>query len=612
MANHKMIEQLYQQGMLSDLDIQFGRFMAQLSGEEYSELALAAAMASHYQGEGNICFDLSSVSGKPVLEDGTKDLVFPELKKWQSMLEKSPVVGSPGDFRPLILNGSRLYLYRYWDYETKLANILKARTGEDWEKVDERVLKDGLGRLFKEDGQEETDWQKVAGFASVLKRFCVISGGPGTGKTFTVAKILALLLEQPGAEKVRIALAAPTGKAAARLQEAIKNSKEKLNCTEEIKKLIPEEASTIHRLLGSVPDSPYFRHNAEKPLSAEVVIIDEASMVDLALLSKLAQAVPPSARLILLGDKDQLASVEAGAVLGDICDTGKVHGYSQKFCNVLKQIAGEDVACPAEGGDGPGIKDSIIQLRRNYRFGAVSGIGEVSRAVNEGDGIGAMELMKGGSYSDIHWKELPRAEVLPAVLKDRIIEGLSAYLRETEPAKAFDLFNRFRILCALREGPHGVHYMNILVEQVLKNEGLIKRNGRWYIYRPVLITRNDYNLRLFNGDVGITLPDPNLENELRVFFPATDGSMRTFPPLRLPDHETVYAMTVHKSQGSEFDHVLFLMPDRSVPVLTRELVYTAITRAKEKVEVWGKEEVFQGAVSRRIGRISGLRENLWG
>ena len=298
--------------------------------------------------------------------------------------------------------------------------------------------------------------------------------------------------------------------------------------------------------------------------------------------------------------------------MGDICDTGKVHGYSQKFCNVLKQIAGENVACPAEGGDGPGIKDSIIQLRRNYRFGAVSGIGEVGRAVNEGDGIRAMELMKGGSYSDIHWKELPRAEVLAAVLKDRIIEGLSAYLRETEPAKAFDLFNRFRILCALREGPHGVHYMNILVEQVLKNESLIKRNGRWYIYRPVLITRNNYNLRLFNGDVGITLPDPNLENELRVFFPATDGSMRTFPPLRLPDHETVYAMTVHKSQGSEFDHVLFLMPDRSVPVLTRELVYTAITRAKEKVEVWGKEEVFQGAVSRRIGRISGLRENLWG
>jgi exodeoxyribonuclease V alpha subunit len=606
-----MIERLYQQGILSDLDIQLGRFMAKLSGGENPELSLAAAMASHYQKEGNICVNLSSVAGKPLLEDRTGGVVFPELKKWQNILEKSPVVGRPGDFRPLILDGSRLYLYRYWDYEIKLANILKARPGEDWEKVDEGALKDGLARLFPEDGQEETDWQKVAAFTSVMKRFCVISGGPGTGKTFTVAKILALLLEQPGAEKIRIALAAPTGKAAARLQEAIKNSKEKLNCREEIKKLIPEEASTIHRLLGSVPDSPYFRHNRGNPLSAEVVVIDEASMVDLALLSKLAQAVPSTARLILLGDKDQLASVEAGAVLGDICDTGKIHGYSQKFCDALKKIARENAACPTEGGDGPGIRDSIVQLRRSYRFGAVSGIGEVSRAVNEGDGIRARDLMKSGSYEDIQWKELPRPEALPAVLKDRIIEGFSAYLKETDPAKAFDLFNRFRILCALREGPHGVHYMNLLVEQILKDEGLIKRDGRWYPGRPILITRNDYNLRLFNGDVGITLPDPKLGNELRVFFPAPDGSMRTFPPLRLPDHETVYAMTVHKSQGSEFEQVLFLMPDRIVPVLTRELIYTAITRARGKVDVWGREGVFGEAVLRRIERLSGLREALW-
>ena len=201
---------------------------------------------------------------------------------------------------------------------------------------------------------------------------------------------------------------------------------------------------------------------------------------------------------------------------------------------------------------------------------------------------------------------------MPAALRGRIIEGYSPYLREPDPAKAIDLFNRFRILCAHREGPHGIHYMNLLVEQALRNEGLIHRDGRWYAGRPVMITRNDYNLRLFNGDVGITLPDPKLGNELRVFFPAPDGFMRTFPPLRLPEHETVYAMTVYKSQGSEFDEVLFLMPDRIAPVLTRELVYTAITRAKEKVEVWGKEDVFRTAVSRRIERISGLREALWG
>ncbi len=609
--DQSLVDSFIKADIFSPLDHHFAKLMTRFSGKDTEELFLAAALASHSRGEGHICFDLSSLAGKRIQEEDPESPAYPKLGKWLRGLKEEEVVGRPGDYRPLILDGWRLYLYRYWDYETKLGNILKTRTGGDWERVDEAVLKDGLLRLFPAEGSEETDWQKVAAFTSVMKKFCVISGGPGTGKTFTIAKILALLLEQPGAEDLRIALAAPTGKAAARLQEAIRNSKEKLDCREEIKNRIPEDASTIHRLLGSIADSPYFRHNAENQLPAQVVVIDEASMVDLALLSKLAEAVPPSARLILLGDKDQLASVEAGAVLGDICDSGRVHGYSQKFCNALGQIAGEKAACPVESPEGAGIRDSIIQLRRSYRFGPASGIAATSLAVNEGDGNRAMELLKRGSFTDIQWNDLPRPEAMPATLKDRIMEGFSEYLRETEPARAFDLFSRFRILCALREGPQGVQAMNLLVEQVLGDEGLIKRDGRWYAGRPVLITRNDYNLRLFNGDVGLTLPDPQLKKELRVFFPAPDGSMRTFPPLRLPDHETVYAMTVHKSQGSEFERMLFLMPHRSVPVLTRELIYTAITRAKKKVEVWGKEEVFREAASRRIERRSGLRAVLW-
>ncbi len=586
--------------------------MASLSGGEMPEVALAAALASHYQGEGNVCLDLSSVAGRPLLQDGNENVFSPELKKWKSLLEGCPVVGKPGEYRPLILDGTRLYLFRYWDYETKLAGILKTRTGAGWKQVDNVILKDGLARFFPKNAPAETDWQRVAAFTAVTKKFCVISGGPGTGKTFTVAKILALLLEQPGAEKLRIALAAPTGKAAARLQEAIKNSKEKLNCGEDVKKLIPEEASTIHRLLGNLPGSPYFRHNTENPLSADVVVVDEASMVDLALLSKLAQAVSPEARLILLGDKDQLASVEAGAVLGDICDTGKLHGYALRFCIALKEIAGEEVPPSGGDGDGPSMRDSIIQLQRSYRFGGASGIGEVSRAVNQGDDPRAIELMKAGSYGDIRWKDLPGADGLPARLRDPILTGFSAYLQEPDPAKAFELFNRFRILCALREGPYGVRDLNVRVEEALRNEGVLGREGRWYRGRPVMITRNDYNLRLFNGDVGITLPDPQAGNELRVFFPAADGSIRTFPPLRLPDHETVYALTVHKSQGSEFDRVLLILPDRESHVLTRELIYTGITRAREGVEIWGREEIFRAAVSRRIERASGLREALWG
>ena len=264
-------------------------------------------------------------------------MICPKLGKWRKTIDANSVVGKPGDFRPLILDGSRVYLYRYWDYERKLADILNERMGNDTLSIDTPLLKDGLKRLFPAGKKGETDWQKVAAFTSMMKRFCVISGGPGTGKTTTVARILALLQEQAGSERLRIALAAPTGKAAARLQETIKSAKEKLNCSEEVKADISEEASTIHRLLGTIPDSPYFRHNAKNPLPADVVIIDESSMVDLALLSKLVQAIPIQARLILLGDKDQLASVEAGAVLGDICDTGNVDRFSGSFRDTLRK-----------------------------------------------------------------------------------------------------------------------------------------------------------------------------------------------------------------------------------------------------------------------------------
>lgn len=606
------ISRLQREGIFSELDIQFARFITGLSGKDAEELFVAAAAASHHQGEGHICLDLSTLEGKPLLEGEPEAGTYPKLNKWRKALESSSVVGKPGDYRPLILDGPRLYLYRYWNYERKLADILRGRMGEGNTKINEALLRDGLKRLFPSNGTKETDWQKVAALTSVIKKFCVISGGPGTGKTTTVAKILALLKEQAGSKPIRIALVAPTGKAAARMQEAIKNARDKLDCAEEVKVAFAEKASTIHRLLGSILDSPYFRHNAENPLPVDVVIIDEASMVDLALLSKLAQAVPPEARLILLGDKDQLASVEAGAVLGDICDTGNVHGFSSPFRDALKRLAGEEIKGSSDGRDKPGPGDCIVELQKSYRFSGESGIGTVSRAVNEGDSGRAFTLLKKGEFRDLHWQELPEPDAFPRALKGRIIEGFAGYLRATRPEEAFELFNRFRILCALREGPYGVSALNQLVEQTLKGEGLIKRESQWYRGRPVLVTRNDYNLKLFNGDVGIILPDPTAGNQPRAFFQAADGSIRRISPLRLPEHETVYAMTVHKSQGSEFGRVLFFLPERAVPLLTRELVYTGITRAREKVEVWGKEEVFCTAVSRRIDRTSGLRDAIWG
>jgi len=605
---------LYDSGILSVLDIHFANFMSRLTGGNIPELFLAAALVSSYTRQGHVCLDLSSVEGKELLkgENEIDPVVCPELNNWCKQLRKTGVVGNPGEYKPLILDDrSRLYLFRYWEYQEKLANSIRRRVSNTIATSDIGLLKEELTRLFLLEQVKEINWQRIAAFTALTKRFCVISGGPGTGKTSIVATILALLLKQAEPERLRIALAAPTGKAAAKLQEAIRSMKTKLSCPDSIKQTIPEDASTIHRLLGTIPNSPYFHHNAKNTLPVDVVVVDEASMVDLALMSKLIQALPLQARIILLGDKDQLASVEAGAVLGDICDTGTEHSFSQGFCKDCKEVTGYTIHTQQNRAPESDIRDCIIQLEKNYRFGSDSGIGAVSYAVNTGDGDRAIKLMKSGVYGDITWKNIPQPKDLTQVIKATIMQGYGDYLRASDPFNVFQVFERFQILCALRGGPFGVAALNILVEQILREERLINPDRRWYPGRPVLITKNDYNLRLFNGDMGIVLSDPSVNNELRVFFPATDGTFKKFHPSRLPEHETVYAMTVHKSQGSEFDKVLLLLPDRESPVLTRELIYTSITRAKKSVEIWGNKNVFRTAVSRYIERTSGLRDALW-
>lgn len=609
------IDNLYERQFLSELDYQFARFLGRLDGTFDAKLLLASSLVSRYRGEGHICIDLSEIAGTNLELQGSEHLVCPSLETWMNVLHTSPVVGRPGDYRPLILDGTHLYLYRYWDYEKRLADTLKNLAGSTFEAIDEFRLKDSFDRIFPcsgDDGEADVDWRKVAAFTSFRSGLCVISGGPGTGKTFAVARILALIIEQNYDGQLNIALAAPTGKAATRLQETIKKAKAGLNCGESVKEAIPDEASTIHRLLGSIPNSPFFHFNADNPLPFDVVIIDEASMVDLALFSRLAQAIRPKSRLILLGDKDQLASVEAGSVLGDICDTGNIHCFSPSFIEECRQATGEEISEGKSCAPAPDMNDCIIQFSKSYRFSMTSGICAVSQAVNAGNGSQAIDLIRNKGFGDVHWKSLPLPNELPSYLRDWITERYTAYLKASDPLEAFDLFNRFRILCALRDGPYGIHNLNIAVEHILQQKGLIDRNERWYFGRPIMVTKNDYNLRLFNGDIGITMTDHEKGGEPSVFFTGPDGSVRSFPPLRLPEHETVYAMTVHKSQGSEFDDVLLVMPDRDTRVLTRELFYTAITRTKERILIWGKEDVFLTAIERRISRSSGLRDALWG
>ena len=611
----EVLNRLSDKGILSPLDLHFARFMAKLAGKNEEEVSLAAALVSSHRREGHICLDLSSLDEKRIIEgDGEMiPVLCPELRTWRARLMESGVVGEPGEFKPLVLDGhSRLYLHRYWNYEDRLAHSIRCRLTENDPDIDLKILKEGLDRLFPADRKEEIDWQKVAAFAGLKKRFCVITGGPGTGKTTTVIKILALLLEQGGPERCRIALAAPTGKGAMRLLEALRNGKKGLKCTESIKKALPEEASTIHRLLGSIPGSSYFRHHADRPLPFDVVVLDEASMVDLALMSKLLQALPPASRLILLGDKDQLSSVEAGAVLGDICDRGSIHPYSRQFCDGLKETTGYEIDPRKNRAETRGLQDSIIELRKSYRFMDESDIMPLCLAVNEGDVDLSIGLLKAENHGDIEMAGLTSPADLYSDIRSLVLRGFADYLESRKPLEILRRFERFRILCALREGPYGVVALNGMVEQTLLEKGVIKPEGLWYAGRPVLITRNDYDLRLFNGDVGVLLPDPDRDHGLRAFFPGPDNTLRKFHPLRLPEHETVYAMTVHKSQGSEFDEVLLVLSDRDSPVLTRELLYTGISRARKRVRLRAPVSVFRTMVSRRVERGSGLRDALWG
>ncbi len=535
----------------SALDRQLGAFLQRLAGGPAPEVRLAAMCASRARAEGNICVTLAEIAGM----EGA-----PSLATLRKKLRGSGTVGAPGEFAPLILDeNDRLYLRRYWEYEQDLARAILSRTGS---------------RFSSKKG--ETDLQEIAAAKAVSSGFTVVTGGPGTGKTWTVMKILNLLRTQPGGQELQIKLAAPTGKAAARLTESIRAVDEKL------------AATTIHRLLGYLPGSPYFQHDARRPLNADVVIVDEASMVDLALMAKLVAAVPLRARLILLGDRDQLASVEAGNVLADIC-------------------AAAENARPNEP-----LHGAVVALRHNYRFAETGGIYRVSTAINSGDAEAAIAALRPDAKGEVKWEPLPEATRLADALRDQVVAGFRPVLEAGTAKEALASLQRFRILCAVRHGAWGIENLNTVSEEILAEAGLLTPRRGWYRGQPIMVTQNDYNLALFNGDSGIILPDADEGGELRAFFLSAEGRIRRFLPSRLPVHETAFAMTVHKSQGSEFGKVLLILPENDAPILTRELLYTGLTRAREGVEIWAAEAVLRASIARRVVRASGLQDALQG
>ncbi|CAK0762303.1 RecBCD enzyme subunit RecD [Gammaproteobacteria bacterium] len=658
-------------GWLRELDRAFLRFLWKLDPNVDSLFLLAATLASHQLGRGHICLDLEATLEAPdeilslppegevagfwggPLSTSSSMVVQPSsvligisLTAWRQSIKNSRLVAAGAGNSPLVLVDSRLYLRRYWEYEQRIATALRDRLNHPVPVPED--LRTRLEARFSSQSAEGPNWQKIACGLAVRGLFSVITGGPGTGKTTTVVELLALLQEvarQQG-KKLRIRLAAPTGKAAARLTEAIGKARSRFSgATQEA---IPTEASTLHRLLGVRPGSRLFHHHADNPLHADLVIIDEASMIDLEMMAALLAALRPETRLVLLGDKDQLASVEAGSVLGDLCRKTEQNSYRSDTANWINATIGEDVS--AWVGEGGALAQQIVMLRVSHRFTAGSGIGRLAAAVNSGQ---ADAVRKVWEYTP------PYPDLTRILLRDEtdgnlerlVVEGhigpsgmteIGGYrhylqvLHEQRPPVAteaidyenwardvLDAFDRFQLLCALRRGPWGLEGLNQRIAEALHRAELIDQTYGWYEGRPVLVTRNDYSLGLMNGDIGIALRFPETSavirftdgsstpTRLRVVFRLPDGGIKQVLPSRLTDIETVYAMTVHKSQGSEFDHVTLVLPDKNNPILTRELIYTGITRARHHFTLLLPEPmVLEQSIVRQVRRSGGLSQLL--
>ncbi|MGC9457158.1 MAG: exodeoxyribonuclease V subunit alpha [Halothiobacillaceae bacterium] len=675
-------------GALRPLDLALTRMIAERASAVSEPLLLATALVSEANGHGHVCLDLQAVLDQPerqladdqpgeaanggqqvnpVGRQLAEQLAGWNCLEWVTALLCSDAVedardDSPeanraprtsGDVQaaPLVLGGTQvrplLYLRRYWHYERQIQNGIEARLKAARTLPPERV-RPLLDRLFTENAPTSPNDQKIACALAARADFAIITGGPGTGKTTTVLRLLALLQglqAQAGERSLTIRLAAPTGKAAARLTESLSGSIEKLPELPglAIREAIPTEVITLHRLLERRGGSRKFRHHAGHPLPADLVVVDEASMVDVEMLANLLDALKPQARLILLGDRDQLASVEAGSVLGDLCRQAQAGHYTPQTRDWLLAATGETLPQALLDPRGGTLAQATTLLRHSYRFAHYPGIGALARTVNA-DQPSLAQLksifaqyarQEGAPVTPEHNLQLIRLPSRngedPAALEPlrRLLRaGYRGYLEQMwrlqpEPdaprealdrwaAAVFDMHRQFQLLTAVRRGPWGVEALNELVTRTLRD--LLPDSGSiWYAGRPVLITRNDYNLGLMNGDIGLCLPWPAPATDpgrrvLRVAFADGQGGIRWVLPSRLLDVETVFAMTVHKSQGSEFSHTALVLPDRHNPVMTRELLYTGITRSSAAFTlIYSQEEALQATLTSRITRASGLR-----
>lgn len=637
------LEQLLKAGKIRAIDFAFADFIyseeATLEQSARECLTMLAAFVSAQSGEQHSCIQLAYL-GQPFA--GVYQ--FPELNQLYAHLQNTATFANLAPTqdnnnrpitKPLVVQSNKVYLQRYWQYEWQLAAIIKEKAAKKQD-LDINAAQSLLAVLFESNSDQNLDWQKVAVCIAASQSLSFITGGPGTGKTTTVTKLLALLqgLAAKKGKTLNIQLVAPTGKAAARLTESISKAKQKLPA--DLTTNLPEQCQTIHRLLGAKPQSPYFKANANHPLNLDVLVLDEASMVDLPLMAKLFAALPRDAQIVLLGDQDQLASVETGSVLSDICaaslsqNNELVDGlqvYSQTMQRHLAELLAESGLQASVTNENIAaqsvIQDNLVRLVKSHRFNEHSGIGQLAKQVKVGQVRQCLDLLKGEQFADIDWyqpEQTTTQNVANEILSTLIVKLLPLYkqyiqaLQQGDLPQAFELLQQQQVLCAQKSGYWGVNQLNQLIENELHKQGLIDKGKDFYVGRPVMLAKNDHQLKLFNGDIGIVMPEPSNPNLNKVWFVTPEGELRGLLPSRLPSLETLYAMTIHKSQGSEFDSVYLCLPpinaNNQGRGLNRELIYTGLTRAKKHFSLFAQPKALSISLNQQCVRGSGLAERL--
>jgi exodeoxyribonuclease V alpha subunit len=604
---------------LTDLDIAFGHFIYQHEPQHKGQLALLGAWVSNRLNQQDTCVDIYQIEAQRLTLMG-----FNGVEDLQKKIQQAVCFSTQMDkiSTPIMVDLNRLYLRRYFQYELKLAALIKAKMSLTRD-LDLSLHRQVLETLFDLPDQTKgassktvIDWQCVAACIATLRDFSLITGGPGTGKTTTVAKLLALLngVATQQARQLHIKLVAPTGKAAARLTESIEQAKDRLSSPYLAD--LDMQCSTIHRLLGSIPHRIDFKHNEFNPLHLDVLVVDEASMVDLALMYRLFSALPKHAKIVLLGDHNQLSSVETGSVLSDICEAARPESsllaYATETANLVQEMSGH--ALPSAVAHGQNLlTECFVKLVKSHRFSEHSSIGKLANEIITGQVTAALQLLENPHHPDVGWRQ----DKTPHTLVDEYVNGSLSYfdaIRDNNLHDAFAILTQRQILCAFKSGSWGTQAINHAIERVLFKRGVIDLDKPAYAGRPIMLAKNDHSLGLFNGDVGIILPDPTQPTLTKAWFLSPEQTLKGVLVSRLPEYDTVYAMTIHKSQGSEFNHIDLCLPEetsvQSGKLLSRELLYTGLTRAKQSFHLYSPSSLLHRCLQSECKRGSGLHLRL--